>query len=112
MSKDLEKIKKYGEKKKSAKLMKYLNSKDSEIRIAAMRALGACGDETGYNTLVNMMNDPNPEVRVAAATGLGETKKDSAFTHLSHHINTEKDEKVIDAIRRAMSKVRETTHNA
>lgn len=112
MSKEIEKIEKLAAKKKGDKITKYLTSKDTSVRIAAMKALGKCDGENGFNALINSLTDPEAEVRMAAAESLGETKKDVAFTHLSHNLSSEKDERVIRAMKEAMVKIRQATHGA
>ena len=110
MNKEIEKINKLAEKKKGDRLMKYLSSRDSSIKIAAMKALGKCDGEKGFNTLINALEDSDPLVRKAAAEGLGETKKDVAFTHLAYHFEKELDENVKKAMKNAMSSIHTASH--
>lgn len=85
-------------------------------RAASIRALASNAgtvegsdvlDITGpdLSHLITYLTDPAAECRAAAAEVLGKTAVDAAFTHMSHLINTEKDEKVINAMRASLASI-------
>lgn len=88
-----------------------------ESRIAAIRTLSAADEkkrkkkksedtDSKFYQLLNYLNDEAPECRIAAAEELGKTSRDVAVTHISHIMNSEKDEKVVKAMREALSSIR------
>ena len=90
-----------------------LSKDDIDARVAAIKSLtNADSDktsqkETNFNKLLTYLSDELPECRIAAAEALGTTSKDSAFTYISHILSSEKDERVIRAMRQALVDIRE-----
>lgn len=87
-----------------------------EQRVASIKALSEHSEvkkkkgednDSDFYKLLNFLNDEAPECRIAAAEALGKTSRDIAVTHISHKINSEKDENVIKAMRSALSSIRE-----
>lgn len=89
-----------------------------ESRVAAIRSLSAADEkakkkkkaedsDSKFNQLLNYLHDEAPECRIAAAEELGKTSRDVACTHISHILNSEKDENVIKALRAALTSIRE-----
>lgn len=89
-----------------------------EQRVASIKALSEHSEvkkkkkkgediDSDFYKLLNFLNDEAPECRIAAAEALGKTSRDVAFTHISHKMNSEKDENVIKAMRSALSSIRE-----
>lgn len=102
----LENIAKYVEKGKEPKIIKLLGSKDKEVQLAAMEALGKMGKDEGFNALIVRLSSDDADIRAAAAAGLGAMGNDHARAHLTHLLETEKDEKVIAALKKAIEGLR------
>ncbi len=101
----IEKIQKLAEKKKSAKIIKFLGDSDTGVVVAALKALSEVKDEDSVNSIAGLIDSEAPEVRVAAAKALGEIGTEYAKTYLQHRAATEKDEKVKEAIREALQAI-------
>ncbi|MBR3107451.1 MAG: HEAT repeat domain-containing protein [Clostridia bacterium] len=110
MGKHTEKINKLAEKKKTGKIAGYLNDKDLETRIDAIRALGRCGGEEAINRLMTQMASHNPQERIEVAKALGECGPDAAFYQLSHYAAQETDAAVKEAMKEAMGKIHKRTN--
>ncbi len=111
---NIAKIEKLAQKKKSDKLIKFLNSKDKEERIAAINALGKVNDEDSYNKLIALLSSQDTDERIAAAISLGQTSKDSAITHMNYHISKQTDAKVKEAMTAAIVSIKkniDSIHN-
>lgn len=97
--KDVKKIEKLLEKKKSEKIIDYLNSKDAEVAAAAFQALGQIGGEAATNALAAKLDDPSPVVRSNAVKAFGNLHTEYAKSLLQHQIAKESDEGVKEDIR-------------
>ncbi len=104
-SRTLQKIKKLEEKRKSAKVIKFLNSKDLEIVKAAMEALGNIKDEDSVNTVAHSIDHDNPEIRSAAALCLGKMGTEYCKTYLLHRSGKETDATVKESISIALREI-------
>lgn len=102
----LAKIEKLAQKGKSEKLAAFTRHKNKDVRLAAIRALGSCNDETAYNTLTGMIVDAETDERIAALEGLGRLGKDQSFSLISHYVNNEPDPRVKKAMQDAMTAIR------
>lgn len=98
----IEKIKKLESKKKTNKVIKFLDSKDVEVVEAAMKALGTIKDEDSVNTVAHMIDSSDPAIRIAAAGCLGEIGTEYCKTYLQHRAHNESDENVKAAITGAL----------
>ena len=67
----IEKINKLAEKRKSDKVIKFLNSKEEEVVLAALKALSEIRDEDSVNTVAHMIDHEDPVIRREAAKALG-----------------------------------------
>ena len=85
-------------------------------REASIKALGerngkkketTMDDDKNFNLLLNFLRDEEAECRIAAAETLGKTSRDAAFTYISYLMEREEDKKVIEAMRAALSSIRE-----
>ena len=85
MGKNTEKINKLADKKKAAKLVAFLKSKDKETRLDAIRALGKCGGEEAINALTTNIITPDEEEKIEVIKALGVCGKDASFYLLSHY---------------------------
>jgi HEAT repeat protein len=101
----MSKIEKLTAKKKSGKLVKYLNDKDGEVRLAAIKGLGQAGGEAAFNSLISLLRDSNADTRKAAASALEELNDDKSIAALNAHQKTETDDAVKEAMRRAIKAI-------
>jgi len=106
-AKSKEKIQKLTEKRKSAKIIKFLNADENEIVIAALDGLSQIKDEDSVNQIARMMGHSEPAIRAAAAGALGNLGTEYAKTHLQHKMSTEKDESVKAAIQKGLHAIAE-----
>lgn len=60
---------------------------DKRVRMAAVDALGAIGDQRAYDHLVKMLDDPDHDVRFASVIALGELGDNRAIEPLSRACN-------------------------
>lgn len=98
----IDKIQKLAEKRKSDKIIKYLDSADAEVVVAALKALSDIKDEDSVNSIAGMIDNENDEIRKEAACALGEIGSEYAKTYLQHRMTTEKNEEVKTAIMDAL----------
>ena len=70
-AKTLDKIQKLADKGKSGKIIKFLNSSDTEVVGAALEALSTIRDEDSVNSIAAMIDNREPANRIAAAKNLG-----------------------------------------
>lgn len=101
-AKTIEKINKLADKRKSAKVIKFLESPDKEIVKAALNALCRIKDEDSVNTIAHLIDSPEADLRIAAAEALSGIGTEYAKTYLQHRMTTEKDESVKKAIMEAL----------
>ena len=92
-------------KGKEAGVLKYINDKDMEVRLAAIAAIGKVGKDDGFNAMVPLLHDANPTLRAAAAAAIGEIGNVHGKAHLSRQLQNETDEKVKEALKAAMAKI-------
>ncbi len=103
----LEKINKWGEKKKTKKLLGVLNNDNTETRAHAIRAL-AFGEDPGIiNKLVNFLRDPAPDVRLATLETLGKIDTGKSKEFIRFMLEKEEDEKLISAAKDALTAIKE-----
>ena len=100
-----DKIAKAIEKKNAAGIIKYLNDKDAGVVMQAVAALGKVQGDDSYNTLVSLLRSPKAEIRAAAVTALTELGDPKAQALVSHMETTEKDAVVLEAVKKALSKL-------
>lgn len=98
----MEKIQKLTEKRKSDKIIKFLDSKDSEVVFAALKALSEIQDEDSVNRIASLIDSDDAMLRKEAAKALGSIGTEYAKTYLMHRMGTEKDESVKTAISEAL----------
>ena len=98
-------IEKLAKKKNSEKLVGFIHDAKPEIRIQAIQALGAIGDDKAVNALIGSLSDPDPVTRLAAIKVAGSMSSQTLKSHLQHIIQTEKDESVKQALREAISDI-------
>ena len=96
------KIEKLAAKKKSDQLVKYLNDKDTAVRLAAIKGLGQAGGEAAFNSLVTLLRDSNASMRGAAASALEVLKDPKSSAFLSARLKDETDASAKAAMNRAL----------
>lgn len=95
-----------------------LSQSDIQARVDEIKALGnADGSKNekskiadtneNFNKLLDCLTDDAPECRAAAAEMIGQTSRDAAFTNIVHLLDSEKDERVIKAMKEALKSIRE-----
>jgi HEAT repeat protein len=82
-----EKIAKWGEKRKAAKLVKAAMSRKPNIRLAAVKAMGNVDDEQVFNLLITCVRDRSPEVKKAAMDSLKKLNSKNAVEHVKSLVN-------------------------
>lgn len=92
-------------KKNIDTLALYGESTDIEVRVAAIDALGRTHSKEAFQPIVLQMSCDNPEIRIAAARALGELGDERGRSFLLHVIKTDPDERVISAMRSALSHI-------
>jgi HEAT repeat protein len=93
-----EKIARWGEKGKAAKLVKAAGSRKPGIRLAAIRAMGKVEDEHTFNYLITCLRDRSSEVKIAAMEALDALGNKNAVEHVKSLVK-DTDEKVADKAR-------------
>lgn len=93
------------EKKNEKKLLKLAKAKDKSVMLAAIRGLGSVQGEESHNFLIVSLRSPDPDVRAEAAGALGNQGNTHAHEFLSQQLKTEKDPKVIAALKHGMGKL-------
>lgn len=101
-AREIEKIKSLAAKRKSAKVIKYLDDKDTAVVIAALQALSEIRDEDSVNRVASMIDSEDPAIRKEAALALGNIGSEYAKTYLQHRMSAEKDEDVKKSIMEAL----------
>ncbi len=99
---DITKIEKLTEKRKSDKIEKYIHDKDFEVVKAAINALGKIQDETSVNILSKLIEDKDPEVRKVAIVAFASGNTEYAKTFLQHLLVKEKLEDVKEVAKAAI----------
>lgn len=102
----LAKVEKCIEKGKEAELIKLAQDKHKEVRLAAIAGLGKVGKDDAFNAMIALLTDADPDFRAASVTALGEMGNNHADAHLRHRLELEKDERVLEALKKAIPKLR------
>lgn len=95
----------YARKDNPEKLAGLLSDKDPAMRVKICEALSEVDSDCSSNALIFALKDDDPTVRVASAKALSKVGKGNATEHIRHLIPAEKDSKVHDAMREAMSNI-------
>ena len=64
--KEVAKIEKFVEKRKSAPIIKLMGKADSDVLVAALEGLGKIADEDSFNQITHYLEHEDAKVRVAA----------------------------------------------
>ena len=92
--------------KDSGELIKDLKDKDSSVRRHAIEMLGIIGDEKAVDALILVLKDRDRFVRQEALTALGKIGGGRSVQPLTQALEEEKDEFVIDFIKKVLDKLR------
>ena len=103
----LEKVEKLVAKKNEKGLIKLTSDKDKSVCLAAIAGMGKVGKDDSFNLLISMLPDSDAEIREAASTALGVMGNGHANAHLRYHLSKEQDPKVQEAMKKAISLLRE-----
>jgi HEAT repeat protein len=96
-----------GAKTVTPALVEALADADREVRKTAAWALGQLEVKPAPAALVKAIGDADPDVRLTAAWALGQIEDPAAVPALTRALKTEKDEKVAQALVRALAEVAE-----
>jgi HEAT repeat protein len=86
-------------------LTKHLGNKDHVIRRSAVELLGSTEDETVIEALIPLLKDENRFVRQEAVLALKNIGGSKVVEHLTQALSTEKNEFVIDFIKKALERL-------
>ena len=103
MSAKMEKFEKLAAKKRTAPLLRALKSKDQDIRLDALHALGICGTEDAINSLTNWCDSEDPKERVAAIKALSICGKEYSVTQMRYQLTREQNPEVIAALKESLA---------
>lgn len=102
----LSKVEKLVRKGKANELIRLTDDKDSALRLKAIEGLGKVGGFAGLNALITLLRDTDPAIRIAAAKALEEQGDVKSRTHVEYQLKNEQDEKVKEALRSALAKIK------
>ncbi len=102
----LSKVQKLIDKKKDAELAKLAESRDEDVRLAAIAGLGKVRGEASFNALVTLLRSPEPKVRVAVANAMAEYSDTKLRAHIEHLLKSEADPQVVEALHGALGKIK------
>lgn len=103
------KVAKAIEKKNEGQLLKLMDTKDKNVKIAAMKGLGKVGSDDGFNALIPLLHNPDDDIRVAAAQALGEMGNGHAKAFISNQMAKEKNNSVKGAMAHALNLIKDYT---
>jgi len=86
-------------------LTKQLQNKDSSIRRGAVELLGLTADEAAIDALLPALKDKDRFVRQEVVLALKKIGGSRVVEHLTRALSTEKNELVIDFIKRALERL-------
>lgn len=101
-----EKIAAYAEKKKAAKILKFLDDKEEAVQEAAYRALGQVGGEAAEEALQNSIRHPSARIRRAVADAFQHCGNDHVAEALHHQMLQETDPELREAFKKALENCR------
>ena len=106
MSKKFEKLEKLAAKGKGAAIAKFIKSKDADVVMDAISALGKCGGEDAINALTGLANGAEKPLRIAAIKALGLCGGAYNSTLLADDLKKEEDPEILEAIKSALGEIR------
>ena len=106
--KELAKIQKFAEKKKTAGIIKMMGKADSDVLEAALEALGIIGDEDSFNQITHYLEHEDAKVRVAACKAALVIDTEYMKTRVRHQLMVEADPEAKKQIQDALNNSKET----
>ena len=106
MSKKFEKFEKLASKGKGAAIARFIKSKDLDVVMDAISALGKCGGEDAINALTGLANSAEKPLKIAAIKALGVCGGSYNSTLLADDLKKEKDPEILEAITNALGEIR------
>jgi HEAT repeat protein len=100
------KVAKAIEKQNTKALIDLANTRDTELRIAAIAGLGRVGGDDSANYLITQLGNTEPQIRIAVAEALGVMGDMHTKAHVSAQLNKETDPQVREAISKAMKNIK------
>ena len=91
--------------KNTEELIKDLKHKDTSVRRYAIEMLGQMGDEKAVDALILVLKDKNRFVRQETVLALGKIGGESLVEPLTKAIEEERDEFVIDFMKKVLDKL-------
>lgn len=82
-----------------------VSAEEKELRLAAIRALGAAGHLSGTPLVVRALDDSDLQVRRAAVEALGQLKDSSAKSSLQKRVELEQDAGLVELIRATLKTI-------
>lgn len=101
--KELAKIAKLAEKKKSGGIIKLMDKADGEVLVAALEALGKIGDEDSCNRITHCLDHSDGKVRIAACKAALSIGTEYMKTRVRHQMAVEGDSAVKQEIQNALN---------
>lgn len=105
----LDKIKKLASKRKSAGIIKLMESKhaDNELLCAGLNALADIADEDSTNELTHYLDHEDPNIRTTACEAALRIGTDYIKTRVRYQLTQEQDPEVKKAVQEAFNKARD-----
>lgn len=89
--KEVAKIEKSVEKRKSAPIIKLMGKADSDVLVAALEGLGKIADEDSFNQITHYLEHEDAKVRVAACKAALVVNTEYMKTRVRHQLMVESD---------------------
>jgi HEAT repeat protein len=103
----LEKVEKAVRDLNEKALIKLAESKDADVKLAAIAGLGKTKGDDGFNYLILLVRNPDARVREASAKALGETGNPHAKAYLKAQYKVETDSDARKAMNESALKIKE-----
>ena len=103
----LEKVEKSIHKTDEKALIKLAESKELEVKLAAIAGLGKTRGDDGFNYLILLVRHQDARIREASAKALGETGNTHAKAYLKAQYKVETDPEARKAMNDAALKIKE-----
>ena len=94
----LSRIDRLAAKRKTAALIALLNDRRESVRLAAIRALGICGDDPSYEAVLPLLSHSEAAVRKNAVLALSDMNRAESRTHIERRRCVERDSQVLTII--------------
>jgi HEAT repeat protein len=88
-------------------LIKMVESKEPEYKLAAIEGLGKTNGDDGFNYLILLIRNQDADVRAAAAKALGFAGNPHGKAYLKAQYKVETNQKAREAMADAVSKIKE-----